>query len=98
MSTVISSNRLDDGSVAYLDASGSWTADLAAARVFASKDEEEAGLEEARRAIDANFIVDPLIVPIKETPEGRRAITLRDTIRAAGPTIVYATSTEAARS
>jgi hypothetical protein len=98
MSTVISSNRLDDGSVAYLDVSGNWTADLAAARVLSSKEEEEAGLAQARLAIDANFIVDPLIVPIKETPEGRRAVTLRDIIRAAGPTVDYATSTEAARS
>jgi hypothetical protein len=98
MSTVISANRLNDGSVTYLDASGSWVSELTKARIFSSKAEEETGLEEARRAVAENFIVEPLVVPIGEAPEGWRALSLRDAIRAAGPTVDYATSTETVRS
>lgn len=98
MSTVISANRLDDGTVTYLDTVGNWVDELAAARVFTAKAEEEAGLEQARHAVSGNFILDPFVVAIEETPDGRRAISLRNAIRAEGPTVDYATSTEAARS
>jgi Protein of unknown function (DUF2849) len=98
MSTVISANRLDDGTVTYLDTAGNWVGELAGARVFTAKAEEEAGLEQAQRAVSANFILDPLVVAIEETADGRRAISLRNAIRAEGPTIDYVTSTEGARS
>jgi Protein of unknown function (DUF2849) len=98
MSTIISANRLDDGTVAYLDTAGNWVSDITAARVFASKAEEEAGLELARRAINGNIILDPLVVPIEATPNGPHATSLRNAIRIAGPTVEYATFTEVARS
>jgi Protein of unknown function (DUF2849) len=96
--TVVSANRLTDGTVAYLDADGNWVASLAEARILTTKDEEAAALAKAESAVRDNLVLDPLVVEIAQTPRGWQAKSLRNTIRAAGPTVKYATAPEAARS
>lgn len=89
MPSVISANRLDDGSVTYLGPDTTWVGALAEARVFAAKPDAAAALELARRAVDGNLVVEPFVVEITEAARGRQALSLRDAIRAAGPTIKY---------
>ncbi len=86
---VVSANRLADGVVVYLGACDDWVERLEAAAVFADDAECEAGLEKARAAVGANLVVDPFAVPVVEDGKGRRAVSLRDSIRALGPTIRY---------
>lgn len=97
MPQVVSANRLTDGTVVYLDPHGSWVERLEMAAVFSNDAACEAGLEKARAAVAGNMIVDPFAVAIVEEAGERRAVSLRDAIRALGPTIKFGTSTPARR-
>lgn len=101
MQKIISANRLRDGLVVYLGRYGEWVTDIAAAAVFASEEAYESGRASARHAVAANFVLDVLDVDITDRAGERRATTLRNMIRALGPTIDFkasASSAEAARS
>ncbi len=80
----VTANRLDDGAVVYLDESGQWTAELALAARYEGDDAEAALADAKRRATE---IADGYLIEVTETgaPAGRT--TLRETIRAAGPTV-----------
>jgi hypothetical protein len=92
MLNVVSANRLTDGTVVYLGPQDNWVEQLDAAAVFASEAACEAGLEKGRAAVAANLIVDPFVVAVVEEADSRRAVSLRDAIRALGPTIQYGTA------
>jgi hypothetical protein len=98
ISTVISANLLSDGTVAFLAADGNWVASLADARLLTANGEEAAALAQAERDVRRNVVLDPLVVELAQTPNGWQAKSLRNSIRAAGPTVKYATAPEAARS
>ena len=92
MLQVISANRLGDGTVVYLGPDGNWAENLEGAAVFENAADCEMGLEAARAAVSANLIVDPFAVAVVEEADGRRAASLRDAIRALGPTVHYGTA------
>lgn len=96
MLRVISANRLQDGIVVYLGAHEDWVTDIGEAALFTSEAACDAGWGKARHAMAANFIVDPLIVDVTEGAEGRHATTLRNAIRALGPTVNFKGSSPAA--
>ncbi|HEY5226507.1 MAG TPA: DUF2849 domain-containing protein [Methylovirgula sp.] len=96
MLRVISANRLRDGIVVYLGSHGEWVTDFADAVLLTSEEACESGQAQARASLAANVIVDPLLVDVVESTEGRRATTLRNAIRAAGPTVEFQTSSSAA--
>ena len=98
MQQIISANRLTDGLVVYLGAYGEWVTDIAAATVFDTEEGREAAKAKAQHALTANFIIDPLVVDITDGGGARRATTLRNTIRAQGPTINFRTSSPTAES
>jgi hypothetical protein len=98
MPSVVSANRLADGVVVYLADDGTWGASLAAAKHFTAKPEIAAGLEAARLSVESNHILDPLVVELSEAPGGRHPTTLRNIIRADGPTVDYAAAPAATRS
>ncbi len=89
MPKVISANRLADGIVVYAGRDGSWSEQLGQAKVFASKAEAEAGLLIAQNDAKRNLVVEPVVVEVTEDAGGLRAVTLRDIIRARGPTIDF---------
>jgi hypothetical protein len=95
MLRVISANRLRDGIIVYLGPHGDWVTEIGAATLLTSEAACEAGQAKARAAMAANLIVDPLMVDVTEGAEGRRATTLRNAIRAFGPTIKFQTSSPA---
>ena len=99
MPRVLSANRLADGIVVYLGDDGSWLEALDRAKVFEAEAETEAALLIARADAKRNLVIDPFVVEISsgELCSGRgkgketlHAVSLRNKIRARGPTIAYA--------
>lgn len=89
MPKIVSANDLVTGAVVFLDASGQWAPAVDQAAPFADRDAAEVALLAAPQAP----VVDPFVVDRKEGQEGRAAMTLRNAIRAYGPTINYKPST-----
>jgi sulfite reductase (NADPH) hemoprotein beta-component len=89
MPKVICANRLADGIVVYAGRDGSWSERLSHAKVFAGKAEAEAGLLVAQNDAKRNLVVEPVVVEVAEDASGLRAVTLREAIRARGPTIDF---------
>ncbi|MGA7384339.1 MAG: DUF2849 domain-containing protein [Methylocella sp.] len=95
MPKVISANRLADGIVVYAGRDGCWSERLTQAKIFASKAEAEAGLLIAQNDAKRNLVVEPVVVEVAEDAGGLRAVTLREIIRARGPTIDFLPRTQA---
>ena len=95
MPKVISANRLADGIVVYAGLDGSWSERLSQAKIFAAKAEAEAGLLIAQNDAKRNLVVEPVVVEVTEDTSGLRAVTLREIIRARGPTIDFLQRTSA---
>jgi hypothetical protein len=89
MPQVISANRLIDGLVVYAGCDDSWVHELGEAKIFTSKAEAEAALLLAQNDVKCNLVVDPCLVEVTEEVSGVRAVTLRESIRAQGPTIDF---------
>jgi hypothetical protein len=96
MQRILSANRLRDGVIVYLGPHGDWVSHIGDATLLTSEAASEAALAKAKQALAANLIIDPLMVDITEDDEGRRATTLRNAIRAAGPTVNFKGSAPAA--
>jgi hypothetical protein len=89
MPKVISANRLTDGIVVYADLDGLWSERLSQAKIFAAKAEAEAGMLIAQNDAKRNLVVEPVVVEVTEDAGGLRAVTLREIVRARGPTIDF---------
>ena len=89
MSQVITANRLTDGIVVYVGHDGAWTGQLNEAKLFASKAEAEAGLARGAGRREAQSRRRALPVDVTDEAGGRRPLTLRESIRARGPTIDF---------
>ena len=89
MPHVISANRLSDGIVVYAGRDGAWAERLDESKVFASQAEAEAGLLRAQNDAKRNLVVEPCLVEVTEEASELRAVTLRESIRARGPTIEF---------
>ena len=85
----ISANRLADGIVVYAGHDGSWVERFAEARIFLRKPEADTGLLAAQNDVRRNLIVEPCLIEVCEKPGGLRPLTLREAIRAQGPTIDF---------
>ena len=85
MPKIVSANDLASGAVVFLDHRNSWVGSIEAAASFPDRD----GAEVAMLAASQASVVDPFVVDSKEGQEGRAAMTLRNAIRAYGPTINY---------
>lgn len=89
MSKIISANRLSDGIVVYFEGAGSWRENIDLGQILASEAEVEAALGAARIDAKRNLIVDPFAVEVASGDNGLNALSLRDAIRARGPTIDF---------
>jgi hypothetical protein len=89
VSKIISANRLADGIVVYAGYGGAWVERLNEAVVFSGSEEAEAGLTLAQGDVARNLIVEPFVVDVTQDATGLRPSTLRDSIRAHGPTIEF---------
>ena len=84
---VISANRLGDGIVVYLTATGGWTERVAYARTIDGKQQGEAALGVAYGAVETCIVVDPYLIDIDDSGGERRPTLNRELIRAKGPTV-----------
>ncbi|WP_158811562.1 DUF2849 domain-containing protein [Beijerinckia sp. L45] len=89
MSKVISANMLAKGNVVFLGVNGTWVESIVDAIVFADAATADIGLLAAKMDEKRAVVVDPFIVDKKDELEGQASMTLRNAIRAFGPTIDY---------
>lgn len=89
MSKIVTANDLATGQVLFL-ADRRWVTSVQDATIHGSAEAAEAALDFARLDAARCIIVDPFVTDIETGPTvGRPKMTLRDTIRAYGPTIRY---------
>jgi sulfite reductase (NADPH) hemoprotein beta-component len=86
--SILTANRLGDGTVVFLDSEGTWKETIAEAAVARSPDEAKA--LEARGARDAarNMVVDPYFAEVREIGGRIEPIRYRERVRAGGPTVL----------
>ncbi|MCW1843807.1 DUF2849 domain-containing protein [Prosthecomicrobium hirschii] len=89
-SQVITANRLTDGRVVWLTADSVWDEDVNRAAVADDKTSVEAALAKSNPAVSELNVVEPYAVEVEVT--GGRIVpkSLRERIRAEGPTIAGA--------
>lgn len=82
---IVTANRLTDGRVVFRDRAGRWVEDLPAAEVL---EPAAAAAAVAASAADvaARLIVEPYAVEVVTGPQGIAPKTMREKIRAGGPT------------
>ena len=83
MPSVVTANRLTDGIVVYLAASGGWTEELARARVAGSEAETKALEAEADKAVKAREVVSVYPMEVSMDDGAPVALSVRERIRAA---------------
>lgn len=82
---ILTANRLADGAVVYLTAAGTWTTEIARGVVAREEKAASALLARGQRDVESAVVVGPYLIAALDGEEGPRAATLREQIRAAGP-------------
>jgi len=85
---IVTANRLADGRTVYLAEAG-WSESMEAAQVAGSAAAAEALLAVAARAAAENEVVAPYRIAVVEEGGRLRPATLRERIRAGGPTVAH---------
>jgi predicted nucleic acid-binding protein len=93
---ILTANRLADGAVVYLTASGTWTSEIARSVVAREERAAAALLARGQRDAETAIVVAPYLIAAVEGEEGPRAASLREQIRAAGPSRPVADAVAAA--
>ncbi len=86
MPQVVTASRLVDGIVVFWS-HGGWVELLDQAQVLQTKDDVEANIKSAQADVAANLVVDVFAFEVKAAAGHVEAVTLRDRIRTAGPTV-----------
>ena len=84
---VITANRLADGTVVFFGPDEAWVERIGEASVFSGPAEATAALAVARKAEDANVVLDVYAIEVADKNGATTPIRLREAIRASGPTI-----------
>ncbi len=82
---IVTANRLTDGRVVFRDAAGRWREAFAAAAVLEAA-AAAAAVAESVHDVAARLIVDPYAVDVVATAAGLAPTSMRERIRAGGPT------------
>ena len=91
MPKVVTANTLDTGTVVFLGPTGAWVGAIAEASRYDDAATAEAALAGAG---PANVVVDAFVTDAGPEHDGRPKMSLRDTIRAFGPTINFLPSAQ----
>lgn len=90
---MITGNATDDGAPIYLQTKGRWTRRLSEGLAIARDEQRTQLLEEARAA--ERLVCDPYLIEVREGARGQLApASLRERIRAEGPTVTLVGATE----
>ena len=84
---IVTANRLSDGAVVYLTPRGGWSEAITDGRVADGEFEIKDLMAWAHGAADRNEVVGPYSMAIDPGLGRQRALGMRETIRAAGPTV-----------
>jgi hypothetical protein len=86
---IVTANRLVDGAVVYLTARGGWSESITDGRIALGEFESRDLMAWAHRSADRNEVVGPYLMAIEAAGAqgGERAVGMRETIRAGGPTV-----------
>lgn len=84
---VVTGNRLTDGAVVYLDASGGWTEKLEEARVAQGADDLEDAVAVGKDGEKKQIVVEAYPIDVERVAGALRALRIREKIRAEGPTV-----------
>ena len=82
---IVTANRLTDGRVVFRDHDGRWVETIAAATVLDATAAKTA-VEASQADVAARLIVEPHVVEVVQGPTGVVPKTMREKIRAGGPT------------
>jgi hypothetical protein len=83
---VVTASRLRDGAIAWRTADGSWSERFQQAAAI-DEAELDAALDAAGADIGAQRVVGVYKVAVSETPEGLAPVSVRERIRAFGPSV-----------
>jgi hypothetical protein len=86
MSEAITANRLIDGVVVFQDAQGGWSEDFAGAAIYPDGAATAAAMVAAKRDADGDIVVEPYAIIVEQRGVHYAPKTLREMIRASGPT------------
>ena len=89
MPKVVTANTLATGRVVFLGTGGAWVAAVEEAMIYPDATAAEEGLALARNDADRSIVVEPFVTDRTPGNDGQSTMTLRDSIRAHGPTIRY---------
>lgn len=84
---VLTANLVLDGEVVYWRKDGSWTLELKDAFVFETVDTVDAGLASADRGVAEQKIMDPYLFTVSLDDGQISPSSVREKIRAKGPTV-----------
>ncbi|MDH3474437.1 MAG: DUF2849 domain-containing protein [Rhodospirillales bacterium] len=87
MLKVLTANRLRDGEVVYLTATGTWSEWLDESGLAETPEREAELLAAAELALAARLVVDPYLMPVAEVAGRLRPLSQREIIRAKGPSV-----------
>ena len=86
--SVLTANRLRDGTVVFLDFEGAWSETLVEAVVARSPDEVRALKDRGTYDAIRNMVVEPYLIEMHETASGLLPSRYRERVRAAGPSVL----------
>jgi hypothetical protein len=86
--SVLTANRLHDGTVVFLTPDGRWVEGIAAAAVARTPDEARALQAQGARDSAANLVVEPYLAEIAEAGGRRVPSRMRERVRVDGPSIL----------
>ena len=84
---IMTANRLTDGEVVYLTASGAWSERLSDSRASADETEEAELQRGADVGVDSQLVVGPYLMPVALDAGGIAPLSQRERIRARGPSV-----------
>ncbi len=89
--SIATANALRSGAVVFRAPDGSWSQDFTAAEIAATPDAAAALLAKAMLDQDSCAVVEPVLVEVRRDGAVIHPGSLREAIRAAGPTITIPT-------
>ena len=89
MAKVVTANILTTGHVVFLGSNGAWVGSIDRALIYPDAEAADEGLAFAKRDAERAIVVDPFVTDKGPVTDGKAAMTLRDSIRAYGPTINF---------
>jgi sulfite reductase (NADPH) hemoprotein beta-component len=86
----VTGNRLRDGAVIYRRTDGGWTTDIAEAAAYG--EDADLALKAAEADVGAAIVVGIELIDVVKGASGVEPVSLRERIRAYGPTILSSTN------